>query len=165
MIQFARPFFVLVLVISAVLIGVTVDRLPVQIASHFGPGGAPNGWMSHSGYLLFMLAFAIGIPLTVVLSMAFLPRHMGRGVNIPNRDYWLDPSRREATFRYIEAHAYWLGSLIAAFVAAIHLLLIEANATQPPRLPGPLFVALLVGFLVTLGILMVSLLLHFRNRT
>jgi len=165
MIQFARPFFVLVLVVSAVLIGVTVDRLPAQIASHFGAGGAPNGWMSHSGYLLFMLAFAIGIPLAVVLSMAVLPRHMMRGINIPNRDYWLDPRRREGTLRYIEAHAYWLGSLIAAFIAAIHLLLIEANATQPPHLPGPLFVTLLVGFLVTLGILMVSLLLHFRNRT
>jgi hypothetical protein len=39
MIQFARPLFLLVLVISAVLIGVTTDRLPAKIASHFGEAG------------------------------------------------------------------------------------------------------------------------------
>ena len=165
MIQLARPLFIMVLVISAVLIGVTTDRLPAQIASHFGAGGAPNGWMSHDGYMLFMLVFALGVPLVVVLSMAILPRRMVKGINIPNRDYWLDPKRREGTLRYIEAHAYWLGSLIAAFIAAIHLLLIEANATQPPHLPGPLFVTLLVGFLVMLSLLLATLLLHFRNRT
>ncbi len=165
MIQLSRPLFILVLVISAVLIGVTTDRLPVQIASHFGAGGVPNGWMSRDGYLLFMLGFALGVPLVVVLSMAILPRRMVKGINIPNRDYWLDPSRREETLRYIEAHAYWLGSLIAAFIADMHLLLIQANASQPPHLPGPLFVTLLVGFLVTLATLMVSLMLHFRKRT
>ena len=47
----------------------------------------------------------------MVLSMAVLPRMMTSAINIPNRDYWLAPARREATLRYIEAHAYWLGSL------------------------------------------------------
>ena len=44
-------------------------------------------------------------------------------------------------------------------------LLIEANATQPPHLPGPLFVTVLVMFLVTLGILMLTLVLHFRHKS
>ncbi len=165
MLQLARPLFILVLVISTILIGVTTDRLPVQLASHFGAGGVPNGWMSRNGYLLFMLAFAVGVPLVVVLSMTVLPRRMVKGINIPHRDYWLDPARREATLRYIETHAYWLGSLIAVFIAAMHLLLIEANATQPPHLPGPLFVTVLVMFLVTLGILMLTLVLHFRHKS
>ena len=60
--QIARPLFVLLLVIGAIVIGVTTDQLPAQIASHFSAGGAANGWMSRSGYLTFMLVFAVVIP-------------------------------------------------------------------------------------------------------
>jgi uncharacterized membrane protein len=163
MLLLARLLFVLALVVAAVVIGVTTDQLPVQIASHFGAGGAPNGWMTRSGYLLFIFAFAIGIPLLVVLSMSVLPRVMDKAINIPNRDYWLDPARREETLRYLESHAYWLGSLIVVFIAAIHLLLIEANRTQPPHLPGVLFGTMLATFLAAMGIWTFTMILRFRR--
>jgi uncharacterized membrane protein len=162
--QLARPLFILLLVVGAILISVTTHQLPAQIASHFGAGGAPNGWMSRNGYLLFMLAFAVVLPLAVVLGAGVLPRLKVNSINIPNRDYWLDPSRREATLRYLATHACWLGSLLVVFIAAIHLLLIEANATQPPHLPGQLFVTLLVLFVVALAIWMMTMLLHFRRK-
>ena len=163
--QIARSLFILLLVIGTILISVTTDWLPAQIASHFGAGGAPNGWMSRNGYLLFMLAFAVGLPLVVVLSMGILPRRMEKRISIPNRDFWLDPSRRETTFAYLETHAYWLGSLLVVFIAAIHLLVIEANATHPPRLPGQLFGALIALFLVALAAWMLTLVLRFRHKS
>jgi uncharacterized membrane protein len=152
------------LVVGAILISATTDHLPAQIASHFGAGGVANGWMSRSGYLLFMLAFAVILPLVIVLSMSAVPRWKAGGINIPNRDYWLDPTRREATLKYIAAHACWLGSLMVVFITAIHFLLIEANATQPPRLPFQLFVTTVVLFVVALLAWMAMLALHFRNR-
>ena len=163
MLIFARLLFVLLLVVAAVLIGVTTDQLPAQIASHFGASGAPNGWMSRHGYLTFMLAFGIGIPLLVVLSMSVLPRVAVKAINIPHRDYWLDPARREETLRYLESHAYWLGSLLVVFLAAIHLLLIEANATQPPHLPGAPFATILVAFLAGMAIWALTLAMRFRR--
>jgi uncharacterized membrane protein len=162
--QLARPLFILLLVVAAVLISATVGQLPAQIASHFGASGAPNGWMDRNGYRLFMLAFAVGIPLLVVLSMTLLPGRMLNGINIPNRDYWLAPDRREATLRYIATHAYWLGSLLVIFIAAIHLLLIEANRTQPPHLPGALFGTILATFLAAMGVWMVTIIMHFRHK-
>ena len=163
MYQLARPLFILALVVSAILIGATIDQLPVQIASHFGAGGVPNGWMSRNGYLLFMLAFAVGMPLSVVLGMGVLTRGQARAINIPNRDYWLAPVRRGATLRFLAAHACWLGSLLTVFIAAIHLLLIAANATQPPQLPLRPFIMLMAVFMLGMGLWAVTLMLHFRR--
>ena len=164
MAQLARPLFIVLLVVGAILISATADHLPAQIASHFGAGGVPSGWMSRSFYLLFMLAFAVILPLVIVLSMGVLPRYKANAINIPNRVYWLDPVRRQATLDYLTAHACWLGSLMVAFITAIHFLLIEANATQPPRLPFQPFIAALVSFVVAMGIWLAALVLRFRNR-
>ena len=56
-----------------------------------------------------------------------------------------------------------LGSLVVVFITAIHFLLIEANAMQPPRLPFPLFIAVLALFLIAVGLWTATLMLHFRN--
>jgi uncharacterized membrane protein len=161
--HFARPLFALLLVIGAVVIGVTTDQLPAQIASHFAAGGAATGWMSRRGYLLFMLVFAVIIPLVIVLSMSLLPRVSDKAINIPNRDYWLGPAQREATFGFLTAHACWLGSLMIVFITGIHFMLIAANATQPPRLPTQPFITLLVAFLVGIAIWAATLVRHFRR--
>ena len=161
--QIARPLFVLLLVIGAIVIGATTDQLPAQVASHFAAGGTANGWMSRRGYLLFMLVFAVVIPLGIVFGMSLLPRMSDKAINIPNRDYWLSPTRREATFRFLTAHACWLGSLMIVFIVGIHFLLIAANATQPPRLPTQPFIALLVAFLVGIAIWAATLVRHFRG--
>ncbi len=160
----ARPLFIVLLVVGAIVISATTDHLPAQIASHFGAGGVPNGSMNRGFYLLFMLAFAVLLPIVLVLSIGVLPRRMPTAVGIPNRVYWLDPARREATLRYLAAHACWLGSLMVVFIMAIHFLLIVANATQPPRLPFQPFIAVLALFLIATGFWTATLMLHFRNR-
>jgi uncharacterized membrane protein len=163
MLQIARALFVLLLVVATVLVSVTVDRLPEHIASHFAANGVANGWMDRNAYLLFMLGFAVGTPIAVVLAMGFVPRRMPNAINLPNRDYWLAPARSEETLCYLEAHAYWFGSLLLVFMVALHGLLLVANATQPPHLPGPPFVMLLTAFLVATAWWGVTLVLHFRR--
>jgi uncharacterized membrane protein len=163
--QIARPLFVVLLVTGAIVIGVTTGYLPDQIASHFGAGGAANGWMSRSGYLTFMLVFAVALPVGIVFSMSLLPRVSVNAINIPNRDHWLSPTRRAATFRFLTAHACWLGSLMVVFIVGIHLLLIAANATQPPHLPTQPFITLLVLFLAALAIWAATLVRRFRGNT
>jgi uncharacterized membrane protein len=162
--RIAYPLFILLLVVGATLLVVTVDQLPPQIASHFGAGGAANGWMSRHVYLLFALALGIGLPLLVVLTMGVLPRLMPGAINLPNRDYWLAPANRESTLAYLGAHAGWLGCLLVVFMVAIHFLLIGANATQPPQLPLRPFLTLMAAFLVGMGVWAITLTRHFRRR-
>jgi len=162
--RLARLLFILLLIIAAILISATTGQLPAQVASHFGAGGAPNGWMSRNDYRLVILAFAVVLPVVVVLGSTLLPRFKDTRINIPNRDYWLAPARREATFRYLAAHGYWLGALLVVFVVGIHLLLLDANATQPPRLAGQVLATLLVLFLAALAVWIATMAIHFRNK-
>ena len=131
--QIALPLFLLLLVIGAIVIGVTTDQLPAQIASHFSAGGAAT-----AGSAAAVTYFHAGVrsrhPSGHRLQHELLPRVSDKAINLPNRDHWLGPTQREATFRFLTAHACWLGSLMVVFIVGIHLLLIAANAdaAAPP---------------------------------
>ena len=57
--------FALCLAVATTFIVTTTGALPERVASHFGPGNAANGFMTRSGYLVFMLAFAVVLPVFV----------------------------------------------------------------------------------------------------
>src|SRR3954468_21478203 len=85
----------------------SAPQLPDRVATHFGAGGEPDGWMSRSSHLLFMGVFGLAFPLFVVglfFILRFLP---DSGLNIPHRDYWLAPERRSETFAYLFRHSLW----------------------------------------------------------
>jgi hypothetical protein len=136
---------------TAAFVLATTPALPPTVATHFGGGGLADGWMTREGYRLFMLFFIVVLPLLIVAAVGWLPRVRPSWVNIPNRDYWLAPERQAETTGYLLGHACWLGVLMEALIAGIHYVLLAANAQSPPRLSTPLFVGLLVGFLIGLG--------------
>lgn len=164
MTRFPYVLFVLILAIAAIILVTTTGQLPAQVASHFAGAGSANGWMGRSDYLVFMLALGIGMPVLVVAAVGALPRMMVGSINIPNRDLWLTPARRDETLRYLSAHSCWLGCLLAAFITGVHIVLLLANATQPPQLPGTMFYTVLVAFLIGLVLWIVALHARFRNR-
>ena len=149
---------------ASMYIVATTGALPDNVASHFGPGNAANGFMTRDGYLVFMLFFALVLPLFLAAVIGLLPRMVPNSINLPNREYWLDPKRREATLNALSAHGAWLGSMVALFTAALHYVLLVANASSPPRLPADLFGMLIVGFLILIALWIGALYLRFRNR-
>lgn len=63
-------------------------ELPDRVATHFGFGGEPNGWMSRQGTVTFMAGMGIGLPL-FLLGVASLVRVLSASlINIPRREYW-----------------------------------------------------------------------------
>ncbi len=157
-----RLLFGLALVVAPAVIWGTAAQLPATVASHFGQGGAPNGWMTHGGYLAFMLGFVTVLPLVVVATVGWMPGVAARRMKLPNRDYWLAPARHASTLAALRAHACWLGILLIVFMTALHLLLLEANTATPPRLPEAPFFVLIGGFGVALGLWILALHLRFR---
>jgi hypothetical protein len=155
--------FLLLLIVVGSFIAATTGQLPARVASHFGAGNLPNGWMSREGYLLFMLGFALVFPIVIVAAIGWLPRIAPRSINVPDREYWLDPSRREATLASLATYAYWLGCLLALFIVGVHYAVLVANASVPPRLPADLFWALMIGFLAALALWIGALVLRFRH--
>ena len=140
------------------------SHLPAVVASHFGVGGSPNGWMSNHANLLFgsgMIILISGIFLSVPLILRKAPVGL---INFPKKSYWLAPARREATIPRIAA---WLGCMGIAtnlFLLVMNHLVYQANLTMPARLNEPAFLGLLAGYLVTVVAWLIALFVKF-NRT
>jgi hypothetical protein len=141
------------------------SQLPERVATHFDAHGQPNGWMSHTAHLGFMIVFGLGFPLFVpalVYASRFLP---DRFYNLPHRDYWLAPSRRTETMAYLFRHSLWFSLMALCFAIGIHASIIQANNLAQVHL-STLFVLALAGcFLAGTAIWGVSLIRHLHRVT
>lgn len=161
-----RPaLFLLValIAVSAAFIAVTAGQLPGVVASHFDSRSGVNGWLTRSQYLFWMLALAILLPGAIVGFIALLTRTAPRLINLPHRAYWLSEGRREQTLATLLAFACAQGCLLTVFAAALHYVILQANTTAPPQLPGGLFVAVLLGLLAAMVAWTIALYVRFRN--
>src|SRR5947208_13832382 len=75
-------------------------QLPDRVATHFGGTGHPNGWMTRTQYRNFTLGLGLGTPVFILAVFAIVERLRGVGLNIPNKAYWLEPDRQQATFAF-----------------------------------------------------------------
>jgi uncharacterized membrane protein len=161
-----RPaFFLLVALIalSAAFIAVTAAQLPGVVASHFDSRSGANGWLTRGNYLLLMLALAILLPLVIVGFIALVTRTAPRLINLPHRTYWLAEGRREQTLATLLTFACVQGGLLTVFAAALHYVILQANSTAPPQLPGGLFVAVLLALLAAMVAWTIALYVRFRH--
>ena len=137
---------------AAFLIGMaaTYARLPARVASHFGANGVANGWTSRDSYVWFMVGIVTLVSVTLLAafgSVRYLPSAL---VNIPRRDYWLAPERRDETARTLMRSGLLMVGLTSLFFLAMHLLVVAANEAPPPRL-SPDAGWLVAAYLATLG--------------
>ena len=126
----------LIIIASLAIIALTSVWLPQRIATHFGAAGLPNGFMTRGTYLVFMAVVVVGIPTLLSAVIGAAIHRSPESVNIPHRDYWLAPSRREATADYLVSHTARLAAGAALLAMVLHFVLIHANSLSPPRLEG-----------------------------
>jgi hypothetical protein len=155
-------WFALLVACGAAFIWLSSASLPAVVASHFGASGAANGSMPRGLYVRFMLAFAMGVPLVLVV-LSRVAIGSGASINLPNRDYWLAPERREQTVSYLHTHLDRFSAVLVVFLCYVHWLVVRANQAQPPQLSNRAMVAGLAAFLVFALIWTRLLLRRFRN--
>ena len=140
----------LVLVIAGGFVWLTSGDLPPVVASHFGPGGAANGFMGRGTYILLMLVAVVAVPAVIAFTgqlVRILPLQL---INLPNKQYWLAPQRRAATLESLSSMSVPFAFALVVFLCFAHWLVVQANAVQPARLQeAPLLVGLGVFGLVT----------------
>jgi uncharacterized membrane protein len=154
--------FVLIAVAIAVVAATSTD-LPARMAVHFGASGVANGWQSRDGYEITMIALIVALPLLLVATLGWLPRIGACMANIPNKDYWLAPARREGTFERLTRFAALLGVILVVFLTAVHLVVVEANTSPRPTLPTTPFIAVMLAFAVAMIAWVVALTYGFRR--
>jgi uncharacterized membrane protein len=157
------PLAIAVFGYAAFLVGMatTYSRLPERMASHFDASGVANDWMSRDGYVWFMVGVVTFVSLTMLAafgSIRFLPNAV---INIPRRDYWLAPERRDETAGTLMRFGLLMVGFESLFFLAIHLMVVAANESQPARLSNDVW-WLLVAFLATTGVIILKLFLRFK---
>jgi uncharacterized membrane protein len=144
-------------------IGMTATQLPPIVATHFGAGGAANGWMSRDGYTIFALLLTILLPLVVCASVGWLPYRFERFPNLPHRDVWLGPARRAETVAWLRAFGVGLALLMALLAIGLHAAILAAHAQSPPRLHEPAFIAGLMAFVATVVGAVIAMQMRFQR--
>ena len=140
--------FLLLVAFAAAFVWMTSDSLPALVASHFGTSGTADAFMPRDAYVRFMLAFVVGLPLLIVgLTSLTLGSPRAR-INVPHRDYWLAPERREETISFLRLHTVRFGAMLLVFLCFVHWLVVRANGSQPVRLENRWFIGGLAVFAV-----------------
>jgi len=123
-------------------------RLPAVVAQHFGGDGRANGWASRDAF--FILSWTVLLVISAIFM--FTPRALrtvpASLINLPHKDYWLAPERKEESLRFLEREMEWMGVMTVGFIALVLHLAIRANLVPDRRLENGAFVTLLVVFLV-----------------
>lgn len=122
--------------------------LPDRLASHFAASGIPNGWMTKSQ---FFMAYAALILVAAVVEF-WVPRRIANKpdarLNLPNKDYWLAPERRDETFAYFDSFFAWYGCVFLFVEVFAMGLAMRANFDTPPQLPTRPIVSGIAGFVL-----------------
>jgi uncharacterized membrane protein len=138
-------------------------RLPKVLGSHFAGNGAVNAWQSKAAFFSTELAVVI---LAAVVGFG-IPRIIGAMpvslINLPNKEFWLSPERRDETLSYIRVWSAWFGCGLLAFLLFAMGLVFRANLHTPPQFDNSAFVPALLAFFVFDSIAILRLILHFSR--
>ena len=111
--------------------------LPDTVATHFNSAGQPNEWSSRASFLIFNLVFVVGMAVVFLVLPPLLSKIPNEWINMPNKDYWLAPERREQSLAAMQSWMEWLGAATIALLLSITQMTIEANLSEPVALaPG-----------------------------
>ena len=137
--------------------------LPETMASHFDGSGRPDGFESRNGFVVFCASMLV---MTLVLfgGMGALFRRIPtKWMNLPNRDYWLAPERREETIEAFAGQMEWFGAASLALYLFVIQMVVETNRTSEPRLDSRSMFLVLGIYLLFTGVWLVRFILRFRK--
>lgn len=161
--RLAYALALLAIAASAAVIATTSADLPPLVASHFAAGGAASGSMPRADYRVLMLTLSVVMPAAIMLALAVLPRVAPRLVNVPNARAWFAPPHRDATLATLAVRGAIAAILLTAFICAVHLLVVRANAVVPARLDADALGGVVGAFMLAIAAWAIALIVRFRK--
>ncbi|RMG02579.1 MAG: DUF1648 domain-containing protein [Nitrospirae bacterium] len=127
-------------------------HLPPHVATHFGAGGLPNGWMSREGNLALSVCVFVFNTLFFFFLPAIVRKLPTRLISFPKRDYWFSPEKREETLHLTTPWIHAIGFITNLFLMGVFHLAFLANLEKPPKLDERSFFLMLGLYLLTVAI-------------
>jgi hypothetical protein len=149
--------------LALIQVGTYAESLPPTMATHFGAGGVPNGYMSKEGFIVFYLGFMFFLPGLFMAASVLIEKLPVSLINIPNRKYWMTPARREQTVTSLARGIRFLGLMTGLFLIAIDQLVINANMVKPPVLDERGTWVFLFAFVFTIISFLLWITIRFRK--
>jgi uncharacterized membrane protein len=123
-------------------------QLPAVVASHFDGLGAPNGWSSKEAFFSLYLVIVLLLYGVFGWMPKWIETRPGKSMKIPNRDYWLAPERKAATWAFFRRQMMLMGNLHLLLAIVAIQLAILANFESEPRLHPAIGWALAIYFII-----------------
>jgi len=144
------PLFVwlIALPIFSANIWLAARNLPERIATHFNAAGQPDAWMSRNTHIFSFVALGLGMS-AFIIGLSYAIRWFSPAkLNVPNKAFWQKPANRPTALSFLFHHAFWLGTLSFAFLAATNYFIVMANradavalSTRGLQISSALFIA------------------------
>src|SRR5580704_235844 len=137
--------------------------MPGVMATHFGASGSANGWQTKGQFFfleIVMLGVCLLIGFGVPAIIAAAPPSM---MNLPNKEFWLAPVRRDHTLSVFRIQMAWFACALLTFLIVVNQLVFNANQTVPRHLNGPQFTMALVAFLGFTALWTIRLISYFSK--
>ncbi len=102
-------------------------QMPERMASHFDLSGQADGFMSRSALIWLTALTALmtgGMMLGIALLLKRLPDSL---INMPHKDYWLAPERRDESLDAMTASLLWIGSATMGLMLVVFQSIYRAN--------------------------------------
>jgi uncharacterized membrane protein len=135
--------------------------LPERVATHFNFEGTPDSWMSKRNATIVMCGFQLGMPLFILAMISLASRLPVSLVNIPHREYWLHPDRRQASLNYFKNQMLWIAVIVSLLTMAVNHLTFIANR-DGNGLKSGWFGLLMIAFLTAIFTIVCKMVMHFR---
>lgn len=143
-----HALFILAFLANVALTLLSLAVLPSRVAIHFGADGVANGWAPNYVNALLMGGTHIFLFCALYFSPHFIFVFPCRWINLPNKDYWLQPAMRPQAKAKISLLIWQFGVALFAFLFVVGVLSLQANLAKPVRLNEAVFIPAFVTFLI-----------------
>ena len=155
--------YVFLVLVCLLMMGYYYPQMPQRMAAHFAADGSPNGWQPRDAFFLLMFVICASSAIVAFFAPWQIASKSDARINLPNKEYWLAPERREATMRYIASAMAWFGCGLLFVLISGTFLAMRANLAPDHRFNSEAMLAVLAAFLLFLAFLIVQLLGRFRR--
>lgn len=158
-----QKFFFLLIIGSFLQMLYFWPLMPDLMASHFNGTGQANGWAPRVGFFILYSGLIVLLFITFRIFPRLLKRFPDNLINLPNKNYWLAPEHREATFTVIEKQMTLFGNATVMLIIGTMQLVFRANVNGSHRISGETMWIMLAAYILISIVWTVQFIRKFKN--
>ena len=160
--RFGRVFYVIILLICIFETARLWNITPSQMAAHFDIQGNPDRFVPKAEFFWYQLQTMLVLVLASLLPQVLLLVMPANLINMPNREYWLSPERRDETLGRLSSFTAMMFGIILLAIQAGFEISAYANLQTPILFNVQLMLMVMIASFTMIGMMLFQLISSFR---